>query len=424
MAKKKNTTSTTPKAAPSNKKVSNFLANLTKRTGVTLVPISELIANDNTTYTDTGSYVLNALISGSIRGGLPSDTIVGIAGEKATGKTYVCISICKHFLDANPDGVVFYFDTEGAIKPAMVVDRGLDDRFKLQKVNTLEQFRLETVRIVNDYMTYPENERPPMLMVLDSLGNISTVKELTEAAVDIDKQKKDMTKAQIVRSVFRVLSIKLEEANIPLIVTNHVGVKIGARVRAGMPPPIEMSGGEGLKFAASTILILTKSSIYDEKNKVFTGVRMKAALYKSRHTVEKMQAETKLDYATGMDRYYGLIEFAKKFGLTEKSGVGLKFNIGPNPKQFFASQIESNPQLYYNEEVLDAIEAKVKVAFAYGKGVPMSLLSDGDMDADGDMFEIDQVPTEVPEPIVNEDLPPKADDEVVIEALTKKKNKS
>jgi RecA/RadA recombinase len=411
-------------SVPAPSKKSGFLANLTKRTGVTLVPISELLANDKTTYTDTGSYVLNALISGSIRGGLPSDTIVGIAGEKATGKTYVCISICKHFLEANPTGIVFYFDTEGAIKPNMVIDRGLpEDRFQLKKVNTLEQFRLETVRIVNDYMTYAEEDRPPMLMVLDSLGNISTIKEIEEAAVDIDKQKKDMTKAQLVRSVFRVLSIKLEEANIPLIVTNHVGVKIGARVRAGMPPPIEMSGGEGLKFAASTILILTKSSIYDEKNKVYTGVRMKAALYKSRHTVEKMQAETKLDYATGMDRYYGLIEFAKKFDLTEKCGTGTKFTVGVDPKQFFASTIDAEPALYFTEEVLDAIEAKVKVAFAYGKGVPMSLLRDDDMEGDAELFDIDKR-EETPEPAAEEVPTPEPESvDIVKAALAKKKAK-
>jgi RecA/RadA recombinase len=409
---KKNTTSKTAQ--------SSFLSNLTKRTGVSVIPISELLANMKTTYTDTGSYVLNALISGSIYGGLPSDTIVGLAGEKATGKTYVCISVCKHFLEANPTGIVFYFDTEGAIKPNMVIDRGLpEDRFQLKKVSTLEQFRMEAVRIVNDYMTYPEDERPPIIMVLDSLGNISTVKEMEEAAQDIDKQKKDMTKAQLIRSVFRVLSLKLEEANIPLLVTNHVGVKIGARVRAGMPPPVEMSGGEGLKFAASTILILTKSSIYDEKNKTYTGVRMKAALYKSRHTVEKMQAETKLDYATGMDRYYGLIEFAKKFGLTEKSGQGQKFVIGKDPKQFFQSNIESEPQLYFTKEVLDTIEEKVKQTFPYGKSSPMSLLRDEFDENDATAFAIDTIAEPVPE---DEPVPaPVSDADAVKESILKKK---
>lgn len=344
-------------------------------------------------------------------------------GEKATGKTYVCLSICKQFLEKFPDAVVFYFDSEGAVKPNMIVQRELpEDRFNLKKVNTLEQFRMEAVRIVDDYMSYPEDERPPMIMVLDSLGNISTLKEIKEAAVDLDKQTKDMTKAQLIRSVFRVLSIKLEEANIPLLVTNHVGVKIGARVRKGMPPPVEMSGGEGLKFAASTIIILTKSKIYDEKNKTYVGVRLKAALYKSRNTVENMQAETKLEYATGMDRYYGLLEFAKKFELVDKCGNGFKFNVGEDPKQFFTADIESDPVTYYTPAVLDAIEAKVKVAFAYGKGVPLSLIRD-EIDGDEDTFEIDKEPVETgPEPEAEpEPEKPKEPVDEVKDALTKKK---
>ena len=405
------------KETTTSKKTSGFLANLTKRTGVTIVPISELIANDKTTYTDTGAYTLNALVSGSIFDGIPSDTIIGLAGEKATGKTYVCLSICKQFLEKFPNALVFYFDSEGAIKPHMIIEREIpEDRFKLKKVKIIEQFRMEAVRIIDDYMSYPEDERPPMLMVLDSLGNISTLKEVKEAAEDLDKQAKDMTKAQLVRSVFRVLSIKLEEANVPLIVTNHVGVKIGARVRAGMPPPIEMSGGEGLKFAASTIIILTKSKIYDEKTKTYLGVKLKAALYKSRNTIENMQAETKLLYDSGMDRFHGLFEFAKRFGFVDKSGNGFKFNVGENQKQFFTKDIEERPEDFYSTEVLKAIDAKVQTAFRYGKGVPMSLIQDDD---EG-VFEIDQTPEETPEPMVKEE-PPKPDVEVVTEALTKKK---
>lgn len=394
MAKKKTDTTSTSEITPTPKK-SGFKANLAKRTGITLVPVTELIENDKTTYTDTGSYTLNALVCGSIYGGIPSDTIVGLAGEKATGKTYVCISICKQFLEKHPNGEVFYFDTEAAIKPFMVMERGLpEDRFNLKKVNTLEQFRMEAVRIVDDYMTYPEDERPPILMVLDSLGNISTMKEIMEAGKDLDKQAKDMTKAQLIRSVFRVLSIKLAEANVPLLVTNHVGVKIGGHTRPGQPPAVEMSGGEGLKYAASTIIILTKSKLYNKLTASYDGVKMTAALYKSRTTIENMKAQTQLYYATGMDRYFGLFELAKKFGLVEKSGTGFKFSVGENQKQFFTKDIEGdpekgirgNPEQYFTKEVLDALEERVINGFRYGKGIPMAIA----MEDDGVTFDIDK----------------------------------
>lgn len=383
---------------PSKLSKNSFLAGLSKRSGVTIVPVSEL-APSNVKYTDTGSYSLNALISGSLFGGIPSDTIVGIAGEQATGKTYVCLSICEHFLTQNEDAVVFYFDSEHAVKPHMVADRNLpEDRFIIEKVNTLEDFRMKAVRLIDGYMQEPEEKRPPMLFVLDSLGNISTVKEIMEAGEDVDKQAKDMTKAQLVRSVFRVLAIKLGEANVPLLVTNHVGVKIGAFTRPGMPPPKEMSGGEGLKYAASTIIFLSKSKLFNKVTKEFTGNDLTGTLYKSRNTIENMKAQTRLDYQTGMDRYFGLFDLAKKFGIVENAGNGFKFTVGENRKQFFTKDIEGdpekgikgNPELYFTEDVLNALEEKVVQGFRYGKG-------QGVVNAMMDNFELDGEGEEQPE---------------------------
>lgn len=369
---------------------SSFLASLAKKSGVSLVPISEL-EDKAVQYIDTGSYSLNALISGSIFGGVPSDTIVGIAGEQATGKTYVCLSICENFLRANPTGVVVYFDTESAIKQHVIDSRDIpQDRFSKQEVNTIEQFRMEAVRLIDEYMKEPADKRPPMMFVLDSLGNISTVKEIKEAAEDVDKQAKDMTKAQLVRSTFRVLAIKLGEANVPLLVTNHVGVKIGGNTRPGMPPQKEMSGGEGLKYAASTIIFLSKSRLFNKDTKEYTGNDLTGTLYKSRNTIENMKAQTRLDYQTGMDRYFGLFSMAKKFGLVNKSGNGFKFNVGPNQKQFFTKDIEGdpehgikgNPELYFNAEVLKALDEKVVNGFRYGKGVPPSMMDEETFDID------------------------------------------
>ena len=384
---------------PSKLSKNKFLASLAKRSGVTIIPVSEL-APTNVQYTDTGSYSLNALISGSIFGGIPSDTIVGIAGEQATGKTYVCLSICENFLNTNPDGVVVYFDSEHAIKPHMIADRNIpEDRFIIQKVNTLEQFRMEAVRLIDNYMVdenkkpIPPEDRPPMLFVLDSLGNISTVKEILEAGEDVDKQAKDMTKAQLVRSVFRVLAIKLGEANVPLLVTNHVGVKIGAFTRPGMPPPKEMSGGEGLKYAASTIIFLSKNRLFNKITKEFTGNDLTGTLYKSRNTIENMKAQTRLDYQTGMDRYFGLLDLAKKFGLVEKSGNGFKFIVGDNQKMFYTKDVDGdpekgikgNPELYFTNEVLNALEEKVIQGFRYGKGagVANAMMEDFELPAEG-----------------------------------------
>ena len=72
-------------------------------------------AGDVNSYIDTGSFLFNALLSGSIHGGLPSNKITALAGESATGKTYFALGMVKNFLDSNPDAGVLYFESESAI---------------------------------------------------------------------------------------------------------------------------------------------------------------------------------------------------------------------------------------------------------------------------------------------------------------------
>ena len=87
------------------------------------------------------------------------------------------------------------------------------------------------------------------MFVLDSLGMLSTSKELEDSAAG--KDTRDMTRAQIVKAIFRILTLKLGKANVPMLVTNHTYDVVGAYV-----PTKEMGGGSGLKYAASTIIYL------------------------------------------------------------------------------------------------------------------------------------------------------------------------
>ena len=94
------------------------------------------------TYVDTGSYIFNGLISGSIFGGVSSNKITAIAGESSTGKTFFSLAVVKNFLDSNPDGYCLYFDTEAAVNKVLLESRGLDlDRFVVVNVVTIEEFR-------------------------------------------------------------------------------------------------------------------------------------------------------------------------------------------------------------------------------------------------------------------------------------------
>ena len=206
-------------------------------------------AGDITSYVDTGSYIFNALVSGSLFGGLPSNKVTALAGESSTGKTFFALSVVRNFLRDNPTGGVIYFESESAISREMIESRGIDsNRMIIMPVGTIEEFRTQACRILDKYMKEPKDERVPMLFVLDSLGMLSTTKEMEDVAND--KQVRDMTKSQLIKGAFRVLTLKLGQAQVPMIVTNHTYDVIGSYV-----PTKEMGGGTGLKYAASTIIL-------------------------------------------------------------------------------------------------------------------------------------------------------------------------
>lgn len=194
-------------------------------------------AGDVTGYVGTGSYALNALLSGSIYGGLPHNKITALAGEPATGKTFYTLNVVKQFLIDNPDGGVLYFESESALTKQMFVDKGIDPkRVHMVPVTTVQEFRTQCIKVLDKYLQTPEAERPPMLMVLDSLGNLSTDKEVSDMSEG--KDTRDMTRAQLIRGTFRVITLKLGRAKVALVVTNHTYDAVGAYI-----PTKKMGGG-------------------------------------------------------------------------------------------------------------------------------------------------------------------------------------
>ena len=306
-------------------------------------------------FVDTGSYALNAVLSGSIYGGIADNKVTGFAGESSTGKTFFVLGIVKNFLDKNEDGFVVYYDTEAAVTKDMMESRGIDtSRVVISEQETIQKFRHHAIKIIDSYIAKPEAKRPKMMMVLDSLGMLSTTKELEDSTEG--KETRDMTKAQVIKAAFRVLTLKLARAKIPLIITNHVYAAVGAYV-----PTNEISGGSGFKFAATTIAMLSKKK--DREGTDVVGNIVTVKMYKSRLSKENQMVHVRLSYATGLDKYYGLAEIAGEAGVFEKVGNKLKM---PDGKTIFEKALNREPERYYTQEVLDAIERQVKKKFAYG----------------------------------------------------------
>lgn len=339
--------------------MSNMFNTLLKETGNEYAGIVDegVEAGDVTGFIGTGSYALNALLSGSIYGGLPANKVTALAGEPSTGKTFYAINIVRQFLRDKSDGFVFYFESESAISKQMLADRDIDTkRVAIVPVATIQEFRTQAVKVLDKYLDSKEGERPPMMFVLDSLGNLSTDKEMADIADG--KDTRDMTRAQLVRGAFRVLTLKLGKAKVPLIVTNHVYDVVGSYV-----PMKKMGGGSGLEYAASSIIFLSKKKDKDKEGDV-TGAIIKAVLKKARLTIENKQVETLLNYADGLDPYYGLLDLAEKFGIFKK--VSTRYEL-PDGTKAFESQILKDPEKYFTEEVLQEIDEACKVEFLYGK---------------------------------------------------------
>jgi RecA/RadA recombinase len=193
------------------------------------------------------------------------------------------------------------------------------------------------------------------MFVLDSLGMLSTEKEIQDALDD--KQVRDMTKSQLIKGAFRMLTLKLGQAKIPMIVTNHTYDVVGSYV-----PTKEMSGGSGLKYAASTIIYLSKKKEKDGTEVV--GNIIKATTHKSRLSKENKTVEIRLYYdERGLDKYYGLLELAEKYEIFKK--VGTRYDVGNGITQFGKTIMES-PQKYFTPEILQALDEVAKKEFSYG----------------------------------------------------------
>ena len=332
----------------------SFLKDLIKDVGNEYASLAQDIEEDER-YVSTGSYIFNALVSGSIYGGISGNKITAIAGESSTGKTFFALAVVKHFLDSDPNAICVYYDTESAITKGLLEDRGIDtSRVVVMNVVTIEEFRVKALQCVDKYLKIDKSDRQPMMFVLDSLGMLSTEKEIGDALAD--KQVKDMTKSQLVKGAFRMLTLKLGQADVPLIVTNHTYDVIGSYV-----PTKEMGGGSGLKYAASTIIYLSKKKEKDGTEVI--GNLIKAKTHKSRLSKENKDVTIRLYYdERGLDRYYGLLELGEIGGLWKN--VAGRYEI--DGKKIYAKAIYKDPETYFTPEVMEKLDEIAREEFSYG----------------------------------------------------------
>lgn len=314
----------------------------------------------------TGNYMLNAQISGDIYGGIPEGRITIFAGEQGSGKTLIALSTCR---EAQKMGYnIIWIDTENALDSETTSRFGINsEKFQHAPMNNISEVSTYLKNLLDVMLENKENKlaNPKIMIVLDSLGNLSTSKELED--VKTGSEKADMTRAKEIRRLFRVLTKDIGLLKIPVIITNHVYAKIdfiGGN---------EMGGGGGAKFNASVILFFTKAQLKEKQDGPKVGIIVTSTPYKNRFT-KPLKIQFYVNFYTGLNPFVGLQEFIGWDVCGIDYGKIEKGNFVPSAKatniavQHLGKTLPAK-QLYtptvITKEVLDTLRPIIKDYFAF-----------------------------------------------------------
>jgi RecA/RadA recombinase len=292
--------------------------------------------NDPTDWISTNNYALNYLISGDFNRGIPMGKVTVFAGESGAGKSFICSgNLVKN---AQQQGIyVILIDTENALDEAWLHALGVDtSEDKLLKLNMamIDDVAKMITEFVKEYKTLPEDQRPKVLIVLDSLGMLLTPTDVNQfEAGDLkgDMGRKPKALTALVRNCVNMFG----SLNIGLVATNHTYAS-----QDMFDPDDKISGGQGFIYASSIVVAMRKLKLKEDEdgNKIseVKGIRAACKIMKTRYAKPFESVQVKIPYESGMNPYSGLVDMFEGKGLLAKEGNSLKYTLadGTVIKQF------------------------------------------------------------------------------------------
>jgi RecA/RadA recombinase len=281
--------------------------------------------NDPTDWISTGNYALNYLISGDFHKGVPLGKVTVFAGESGSGKSYFCsANIVK---SAQEQGIfVVLVDSENALDEAWLHALGVDtSEEKLLKLNMsmIDDVAKTISLFMKDYKEMPEEERPKVLFVVDSLGMLLTptdVDQFDKGDLKGDMGRKPKALTALVRNSVNMFG----SHNVGLVATNHTYAS-----QDMFDPDDKISGGQGFIYASSIVVAMRKLKLKEDEdgNKVtdVRGIRAACKVMKTRYAKPFESVQVKIPYETGMDPYSGLVDLFEAKGILQKDGNRLKY---------------------------------------------------------------------------------------------------
>jgi recombination protein RecA len=311
--------------------VSKFRKNITKS-----IDGISIGFRDPDTWISTNNYALNYLISGDFNKGVPLGKVTVFAGESGAGKSFICSgNLVKN---AQEQGIyVILVDTENALDEAWLHALGVDtSEDKLLKLNVamIDDVAKLISDFVKEYKALPEDSRPKVMFVLDSLGMMLTPTDVNQ--FEAGDMKGDMgRKPKALTALVRNCVNMIGDLNIGLVATNHTYAS-----QDMFDPDDKISGGQGFIYASSIVVAMRKLKLKEDEdgNKVseVKGIRAACKIMKTRYAKPFESVQIKIPYETGMNPYSGLVDMIESKGLLQKEGNSLKYTLadGTIIKQF------------------------------------------------------------------------------------------
>jgi RecA/RadA recombinase len=292
--------------------------------------------NDPTDWVSTGNYGLNYLISGDFNKGVPLGKVTVFAGESGSGKSFICSgNLVRH---AQQQGIyVVLVDSENALDEKWLHDLGVDtSETKLLKLNMamIDDVAKTISEFMKAYKVMPENDKPKVLFVIDSLGMLLTptdVNQFEDGNMKGDMGRKPKALTSLVRNCVNMFG----SHNVGLVATNHTYAS-----QDMFDPDDKISGGQGFVYASSIVVAMKKLKLKEDEdgNKVaeVNGIRAACKIMKTRYAKPFESIQVKIPYETGMSPYSGLTDMLEKSGSLKKEGNSLVYvtNDGEILKSF------------------------------------------------------------------------------------------
>ena len=318
---------------------------------------------------DTGSYVLNAIISGSIYGGIPKGRVTMLGGESMTGKT---LFVLKILANAQKEGLIpVIFDTENAVDPESATRIGLDiSKVKYVPCVTIEQTRNALYKFLTSIKE--KSLEGKFIVAIDSLGNLQS--ELEYSRMDKESTSSDMgSKARAMKSLMQTCTNLGATTQTTILCTNHVYDD-----PAALFPSIEkhMPGGKSIVYLPSVTVQLARKPMKSDGGKTtdaetavgqksYAGILIRALTRKNRFIKQYLQGEMFLSFHTGLDRYYGLLDLAVGVGAVIQTGS--TYQLPDGKKIGYYKSFRKDVDLWENT-ILPVLEEKIKTEWAYSGG--------------------------------------------------------